>query len=461
MAMKPHDGEAPVARPTAGSEADEVLLRRWRSASGRAAPAPVSNLYARLGSGRGIRAGRRVVAAVSAAVVLVIAVAGAGLWVSYRLDTAPAAGVSPTRTSALPYSTGTGQPPEIALGVHEGVVQMARTGAGGWVLTTGRLLLYDGASWRVCWNSPAGNSFAPRSLAAIEGASIYIVYGSKLWSGTQSCTGWTVVDLPFAPTSIAFPTPEIGYIAAGSTSDPAGYAQIDRTVDGGRHWTGTVGRIKAGSGQFGSPPLSFVDADHGWITDNRTLWYTANGGGSWSAVHLPVPSSVTPKFDSVDAPVVGTGGSAVVVAKYDRTPGMDGAAGQRVFYQTTDGGAHWSAVAVIADSGLIALSLPSPTTWIVRDRTVVRSTTDAGTSWRSTQIQSGHPADAKAASLTDAISFSDPDHGWLVYGDPEPPCPGPTYSQIQVQPICDYAFPPPQHVVATEDGGATWREILP
>jgi hypothetical protein len=88
--------------------------------------------------------------------------------------------------------------------------------------------------------------------------------------------------------------------------------------------------------------LSFADADHGWLTDSHTIWGTANGGLTWTQTALPVTGSVRDKLDFITAQMVGVDGSAVLVAKYDATPGMDGARGQRVFYRTVDRGAHRS-----------------------------------------------------------------------------------------------------------------------
>ena len=441
--------------------ADEELLKRWNAASGRAARLPLAELLARGRQRTGSRSprgvGRRLATATAVVAVVAVAVAGAGAWISYRTSALPAGTASATpaanRTAPLPSPSGTAQLPSIALGEHEYVIQMQRTGAGGWVLTSGRLLLNDGKSWRVCWQSPTGNTFSPNLAASIAADSIHIVNRTTLWSGTTACSGWTQVELPLAPTSLDFATPQVGYIADGSNSDTVSDARIYRTDDAGLHWAATAATVKTGRGLYGSLPMSFVDAEHGWITDNQTLWYTANGGRAWSVTHLQVPASVRLRFDSVMAPVVGADGSATVVAKYDGSPGMDGAVGQRVFYRTTDAGAHWGAAAVIADSGMLALSLADPTTWVVRDGTVFRATADAGATWQATTVRSGHPADARTISILDSISFSDPGHGWLVYSDPDPPC--------AKNAICDWVFAPPQHVVATDDGGANWHEVLP
>jgi len=45
----------------------------------------------------------------------------------------------------------------------------------------------------------------------------------------------------------------------------------------------------------------------------------------------------------------------------------------------------------------------------------------------------------------------------MVVSEPYPPCPQPLGGFT----ICDYAFAPPIHLVATDDGGAAWIELKP
>jgi hypothetical protein len=54
------------------------------------------------------------------------------------------------------------------------------------------------------------------------------------------------------------------------------------------------------------------------------------------------------------------------------------------------------------------------------------------------------------------IDFADALHGWMVVSESEPPCPQPPGGGHTV---CDYAYAPAQHLVATNDGGATWTEL--
>jgi photosystem II stability/assembly factor-like uncharacterized protein len=117
-------------------------------------------------------------------------------------------------------------------------------------------------------------------------------------------------------------------------------------------------------------------------------------------------------------------------------------------------GAHWTAAAVVADPGMLMMSLVDSVTWVIVDPmtdTSVRATDDGGKTWHTTAVSERWPFRASS------MSFADAARGWLIVNEPEPPCPQVSGAYA----VCDYAFAPPQHLVATEDGGATWHMVLP
>jgi photosystem II stability/assembly factor-like uncharacterized protein len=100
------------------------------------------------------------------------------------------------------------------------------------------------------------------------------------------------------------------------------------------------------------------------------------------------------------------------------------------------------------------MSLVDPTTWVVLDPwapSTLRATIDAGSTWQTIAVREPWPYNSGP------IDFADSLHGWMVVSEPYPPCPqtGPGFT------TCDYAFAMPQHLVATDDGGATWHELKP
>jgi photosystem II stability/assembly factor-like uncharacterized protein len=441
---------------------EDSLLRRWYAASSRTEPLPAAELLERADRIRGTRRRRQNFAVAAVAVVAVIAgIVGVGAWANFRAVSAPA---GPSATTSTPTAAETPSatlkaPSGFALGDHESILQIHRTTGGGWLLTDSRLLVTDGSSWRDCWKS-TGVFNAPYPYAIVAGKTVRVFAGGTMWTSTDGCASWAHTPTPVLVMSASFPTATTGYIAYVDMSTQNATPQIFRTEDAGAHWTATRGKVPGYVGT-GLLMLAFADADRGWLTDGYShLWTTADGGGTWKRTTLPVPASVRGKFDSLTAPIVDPDGSAVVTAKYDTTPGMDGAKGQRVIYRTVDGGAHWTVSSVLDDPGTVMLSLDDPTAWVALDPSnpaTVRTSTDGGASWQTTPVRERWPFTA-SWFMSGSMSFADSSHGWMVVQEPPPPCtpsPPPTNTTV----ICDYAFSPPQHLVATDDGGATWHQI--
>jgi photosystem II stability/assembly factor-like uncharacterized protein len=454
-----------------GVQADEdALLRRWYAASSQSLPLPSAELLAGGDRARrGRRTGRNLAMGAVAIVAIVAGIVGAGAWASFRAASgssgSPSA-VAPASSTPSSAPTGSTQqslgptfqgPTGPALAEHESILQMHRTTSGGWLLTGSRLLMTDGSSWRDCWRSTSGDATSPNLHAVVAGIIIRVIAGMTLWTSTDGCATWAQSALPIAPDGVAFPTDMVGYIAVGDQSGSNREAHVFRTADAGQHWTATAGNVKAIPGPYGfyGPlTLSFADADHGWLTDSHTIWATSNGGRTWTKATLPVPGSIRGKLDFITAQMVGVDGSVVLVAKYDATPGMDGARGQRVFYRTVDRGAHWTAISVVEDPGMLTMSLVDPTTWVVLNPSEppsFQTTTDAGSTWHTITVRQRWPFNGGPIDFVDSL------HGWMVVSEPEPPCPQPSGGFT----ICDYAFAPPIHLVATDDGGATWVELKP
>jgi len=238
-----------------------------------------------------------------------------------------------------------------------------------------------------------------------------------------------------------------------------------RTDDGGQHWavvTDSFDRADPGvirPGYVGvGVSISFTDVNDGLMSSQSMLWSTRDAGRTWQVVDLHIPASSQFRLDWVSAPVSNPDGSAVIVAKLDGTPGMDGAKGRQVIYTSANRGESWKVAATLDDPGSLTVSLMSPSTWIAMDTlngTTVQATKNSGLPWRTTAIK------ARWQFTATSVSFADVDHGWLAVIEPNPPCPSMTSPSGGVMHVsCDYAFLPPQHLWATEDGGATWHEVL-
>ena len=364
----------------------------------------------------------------------------------------PSAQLSPSYEA---QPTGSGGP---ALATGEQIVDMRRTAAGGWILTPVRLVVTDGSSWRDCWLSGDGLGRTMPSMDAIfvDGV-IHARLSTTLWTSADGCASWSESSFPVDPVGLAFPTDKVGYIIGGDKpllQNPN--ATIFKTEDGGLHWTatGTVRVSDSGAG----PMMSFADALHGWITDGATVWTTTDGGVAWSGTALPKPGSVSGALSSLSTSDAGDG-SAVIAARYDTTFGMGGVPLHLVFYRTVDFGAHWNVASVLEVPETGELSLVDSKTWVVLDPSepaTVRTTADAGSTWQTIAVRERWPFDASGIDFADAL------HGWLVVSEPYPSSPQPSGSPaLPILVFGGPSRPQPEHLVVTDDGGATWNELTP
>ena len=439
---------------------EDSLLRRWYAASSLTEPLPTAELLERADRIRGTRRRRQTFAVAAVAVVAVIAgIVGVGAWANFRAVSAPA---GPSATTSTPTATETPSatlqaPSGFALAEHESILQIHSTTGGGWLLTDSRLLVTDGSEWRACWTA-SGVFNAPYPQAIVAGRTIRVFAGGTMWTSTDGCATWVHTPTPVLVNAAAFPTATTGYIEYIDMSTQNATPQIYRTDDAGAHWTITAawdpGVVGAGA------TITFTDADHGWLADGYNLWATTDGARTWTMALLHAPLAVSGKPDTITAPVVEPDGSVVITAKYDATPGLDGAKGQRVIYRTVDGGANWTVSAILDDPGTLMLSLDDPAVWVALDPSdpaTVRTSADGGASWHTTAVRERWPFTA-SWFMSGSMSFADSSHGWMVVQEPPPPCtPSPPPTNMTV--TCDYAFSPPQHLVATDDGGATWQQI--
>jgi photosystem II stability/assembly factor-like uncharacterized protein len=286
---------------------------------------------------------------------------------------------------------------------------------------------------------------------------IHARLSTTLWTSADGCASWSESSFPVDPVGLAFPTDKVGYIIGGDKpllQNPN--ATIFKTEDGGLHWTatGTVRVSDSGAG----PMMSFADALHGWITDGATVWTTTDGGVAWSGTALPKPGSVSGALSSLSTSDAGDG-SAVIAARYDTTFGMGGVPLHLVFYRTVDFGAHWNVASVLEVPETGELSLVDSKTWVVLDPSepaTVRTTADAGSTWQTIAVRERWPFDASGIDFADAL------HGWLVVSEPYPSSPQPSGSPaLPILVFGGPSRPQPEHLVVTDDGGATWNELTP
>jgi photosystem II stability/assembly factor-like uncharacterized protein len=182
--------------------------------------------------------------------------------------------------------------------------------------TTGWIWLGD----RVLWTSTSGNNWQEISPSASQQqiSSVFFL---------DENNGWAL-------------------LTGTPASDGQESATVAYTNSGGGNWTTQPFSVSEPTSQYGLPTgsaaITFADAQHGWITvrtssdsnaDAGTLYATSDGGQNWR--QLPAP----PCGDPV----------RFVDAQFGWQAG--GASGHEL-YVTENGGATWQAVAIEIPSGL-------------------------------------------------------------------------------------------------------------
>ena len=345
--------------------------------------------------------------------------------------------------------------------------------------------------------TPAANVGPAAMIDAEHG---WAVGDQRLLITSDGGASWRDVT-PRAPTEGGFPAnllnvqfvdPDHGWAAFAEPfkldTDP-GFGRIDvwRTADGGLTWARTElpkAKINNDGDVLGPFSFDFLDATHGFafLSGNYThrlgdsdLYYTADGGKTWSADRPTGPGYVGVEGSSIsfatadDGVVVGSpaassgifvthdGGKSWTEATVALLASFGGdlrVFSQPVFsdsrtglvavrfqgatqsvtriYRTTDGGSSWSYVMPIPGSGALVVTIVDPLHWIATDGSKAVHTQNGGASW--TQLVTQPPL----VSLQ-AISFVDLKHGWAQWTD--------TLGN--------------SHIAATSDDGATWHNLAP
>lgn len=344
--------------------------------------------------------------------------------------------------------------------------------------------------------TPAAN-VGPAGLIDAEHG--WAVGDQRLLVTADGGASWRDVNPP-APTQggipanllgVEFVDPDHGWVAFAEPfkviSDPS-FGRIDvwRTADGGLTWAKSTlpkAKINNAGDTLGPFSFDFLDLTHGFafISGNYThsagdsdLYWTADGGKTWSADRPTgagfdgVAGSSVSFATADDAVIVGTpGGSGIAVTHdggktwkqatlaapagttgdirifslpsfSDAQTGLVGvrfqgdSQSQTRMYRTTDGGASWTSVAVISGTGALIVSIVDQQHWIATDGVTAVHSQNAGATWTTV---TPHPA----LNGMLAIHFTSLKQGWAEWTD--------TLGN--------------SHVSMTTDDGASWQELAP
>ncbi len=348
--------------------------------------------------------------------------------------------------------------------------------------------------------SPAGQTATPAANVTAAGqvdpSHGWAVAGQRLVLTDDGGLSWYDRTPPAAIATdlnilaVEFLVPDHGWIAIAepfkSATDP-GFGRIDvwRTIDAGHTWLKSElpkALIHNQGDTLGEVALDFLDATHGlaFITGGSAtsahdsdLFWTSDGGRTWAADRPTGPGSSgiegTVVFaNATDGLIVGSPVGSGVYVTHDAgktwqagtlgaPAGMAGDQrffGRPVFispslalvpvrfqadtgnvtriYRSTDGGSSWSFLAHLPGTGAPLVSILDKQRWIAPSGSDVVATGIAGSTWTTV-------ASRPAQTNLQTAQFLDLTTGWAVYDNA-------VGNGV---------------LIATSDGGATWRTLHP
>jgi photosystem II stability/assembly factor-like uncharacterized protein len=390
---------------------------------------------------------RSAVVLCTAALVLALGACSGGVTPSSSpIPTAGVSSVAPSSTSSAAASTTPTLPTREVASLR--AVQFLDTSTG-WVAGAGAILVtHDGGE---TWQRTYAGSADFAEIDFVDGSNGWAVAAGTLLRTTDGGDSWESLGEPTPPIdNVHFFSSTEGWGVAGGQVDPTvasgpilpiGDASLIHTADGGRTWSTQNAPAHPQS-------VCFPSASDGWFSSGPSMYRSTDGGATWSkAFTLPLSDLPSTAVGEVECT---RGGSAWV-----RFSGLGVAAGHSayVLYATQDGGRHWHAV--LDEAGTIGGEIPAPAGPGTAPGPF--SLIDAGTAFfigtcppcdsaqqvRAVLVTNGTnvgPAQAvTGVGLSPlAVAFVDPQHGWVAGA-------GAGHGVV----------------VATTDGGATWRMVFP
>lgn len=171
--------------------------------------------------------------------------------------------------------------------------------------------------------------------------------GGDIWL-SSIITGPGAVDL----TAITFVDATTGYLLDAD-------ATVYKSLDGGVSWTPTY----TNGLQPQAYEITFVDAQHGWVSRIDYILFTDDGGSTWDSVSNPVLSSaIEIEFDNLLVGYVMGAGNTIAVSN--------------------DGGQNWDLKTVPGLASLNDMSVVNETTvYVCSEFGKVLKTTNSGDTW--------------------------------------------------------------------------------
>jgi len=215
------------------------------------------------------------------------------------------------------------------------------------------------------WTNAAGNLPAAQDVYCVWGfdANNCVITtspaaGTYIYKTTNGGTNWTQTFFQAGGFMDGF------YFYDSNTGfaygDPVGTRwSLFKTTNGGVNWDSTGCYVPAG-GLAGWNNAMFGRGPKIWFGTNGTpLWYTPNGGLSWTSQTTPAINQYAIWFN-------------------DDNVGLSGGANLNV---TTNGGVNWTALTSIGTGNVSGITGAATSWWFTRQATAVNYSSNNGTSW--------------------------------------------------------------------------------
>jgi photosystem II stability/assembly factor-like uncharacterized protein len=265
---------------------------------------------------------------------------------------------------------------------------------------------------------------------ALDADHAWITYGSVNYESPQTIVAtsdgghdWQIVGrIPNYGCSLQFVTVNDGWCSIMGGEMGQSDVWIYRTVDGGRHWR----LVSVGSVQRHTPgalptncdkTVGFVSPKIGWAVPYCNvgfgpLYETTDGGGTWKATKIEVPSFTFYVGGFLGVPVLQGRSGAVGCSFAGRT------STHIIVYVTANAGASWHEVVPPGPARGWAVDIITPSHWRLVSGKVILGTDNAGRSWRTIRSNIGNlnPGFAVARPGETLGGFVNDDVGWMFSG---------------------------------------------
>jgi len=217
-------------------------------------------------------------------------------------------------------------------------------------------------------------------------------------------------------------------IALAGNSKPG---KLLRTEDGGKTWNWVNGPGVSG-------PVNFASMRDGWVLGyfgGERLFVTHNGGKTWRDVTMPVPQGVGsaryPGFQGT--PVFLDGKRGFLLMNYSGDPGTPV---KLVLYATRDTGYTWQPTSMIGEAAAVSAGAGFAFSVVESALIVGRGVSEGNIAVAQIPLEGSGSFQVNASGHGIlALTFADVAHGWAMNAA--------------------------GRVLATSDGGSTWKDITP